>query len=103
MIKVFYSSILISLLILSGCNQSRIIDEQKFVDFYADMSLASDSIGFDTESLKSIRIELHKKYGTSEEMFNETIKHFHENPKQWDSFLSKVMDKLEEDRKSLAR
>jgi hypothetical protein len=88
-------------LLIIACGDSQRIDEEKFVDFYKDMSLAADTIGFDIESLKSIRINLHKKYNTNEIMFENTLKYFNEDPKRWDAFFTKVMDRLESERKLL--
>lgn len=85
-----------------SCDNDSKIDEEKFIGFYADMSLAADTIGFDTESLKNIRLKLHEKYGTNEKMFNNTLKYFHDDPKRWDTFFTKVMDKLESERKLIS-
>jgi hypothetical protein len=87
------------LITIVSCSNNQKIDDDVFVDFYVDMSLAADTIGFDTGSLKNIRFNLHKKYHTNEMNFTNTLKYFNDDPKRWDAFLTKVMDRLESERK----
>lgn len=92
---------LLSLAAFYGCKKEDIIEENTFVKFYSDLTLASDSIGYDSKSLLEIRSSLHNKYKTTERLYFNTIEYYRKDTEKWGKFLDKVILKLEKDRQKI--
>lgn len=86
--------IFLSIIIINGCKDRDIIEEDKFVKVYSDLLIASDST-----SLDSAKTAVFKKYSISFEKYQKTVDRYNSSPAEWEAFFSKVIAYIEEAKK----
>lgn len=103
--KRFYSHstivlLLFLLFISNGCNQNRIIEEEKFIEVYTDIIIASDTASEAINSKDQVLKKVLSKYGISLEDYKRTIQYYNQESQQWEKFFTKAAAYLEKKRKN---
>lgn len=96
--------IVLGLTLSSGCKENKVIDEEKFINIYTDIIIARDttSLSPNQESENAIINAVLKKWGTTPENYQETIKYYNQESSRWEDFFSKAIKHLEEKRKPVS-
>lgn len=81
---------------LTGCEEKKIIQEEKFIDVYSDLIIAQDtstvSNNFQRDSIQQI---IFKRYSVSKDEYSSTVEYYSEEPARWEKFFNTVIDSLE--------
>jgi hypothetical protein len=96
--------VVIVLTSLPGCEENKVIDEEKFINIYTDIIIARDttSLSSNQESENVIINAVLKKWGATPEDYQETIKYYNQESSRWEDFFSKAIKHLEEKRKPVS-
>ncbi len=104
--KFFFSNFVPSLLILvfiaaslnlDGCDNNKIINEDKLVKIYTDLIIAQDTTKIVPPNIKELRKNIFAHYDVTEKQYDATIDYYNNNPKEWRKFFEKAIsyaDKL---------
>lgn len=90
---IFFLYLSGTILFFAGCNDR--IPEEKFRSVYKDLLVAQDSLGRDPEAVTKIKEGLYKKHGITGEQFDQTVRYYKENPKEWETFYTSLIKELE--------
>jgi hypothetical protein len=82
------------LLVISGCRTNEAIEEDKFVEVYADLLIAGDTL-----SIRDAKQEVFTRYNVDERSYNNTVEHYSSNPLEWEILFNKVIAHIEQRRK----
>jgi hypothetical protein len=82
------------LVIAAGCQREGVIDEDKFVQVYADLLIAGDTV-----SIKEAKNEVFGRYNINQNEYNNTVEYYSSNPAEWETFFNKVIAHIEQKRK----
>lgn len=86
---------LISLLIY-GCKSNLRIDEDNFVNLYADLLVAREMYrGNDSAYIKA-RDSIYTAYNVNHFMVEQTLQYYNSDTEKWKKFFEKVVRRLEE-------
>jgi hypothetical protein len=83
------------LFIASGCRGEGVIEEDKFVEVYADILIAGDTV-----SVGEAKKIVFPRYNISESDYRSTVEYYNSNPEEWENFFNKVIAHIEERRKT---
>ncbi len=88
-----------TLLVSNGCNQSTIIEEEKFIEVYTDMIIASDTVSEAINPKDEVLKKVLNKYGITLEDYKRTIQYYNQESQRWEKFFTKAIAYLEQKRK----
>jgi hypothetical protein len=83
-----FSLILLVLCFLS-CKNEPLIPEEKFIKVYVDILFIQDTTSID-KSLDSLKQIVFNKYDITDEMYENNVKYYNENPEKWEAFFDKA-------------
>lgn len=92
-----------AVLILSSCNNSTVIPEDKFVKLYTDLVIAQDTTAGEYYSMVKIRSGVLKRYNYSEKEYEATLAYYNAKPERWEMFFEKVISYVEDLKLKAAR
>jgi len=92
-----------SILFSYGCNQNKIIDEEKFIKIYTDIIIAADTASDKTHSKDEIRNSVFTKHKVTLNDYKSTLQYYNQNSERWEKFFSKAITYLEEKRRKAAK
>ncbi len=106
-IKIFYTSFKITFLALIfflsiDCNQNKIIEEEKFIEIYADIIIAKDTTSASSKSKDDVIKNVLAKYDVMLDEYKTTIQFYNQDSKRWEKFFAKAIASLEERKKKAA-
>lgn len=81
--------------IFFSCENKYIIDEEKFVEVYAKLSLIKELYPDNPTQFFKERGKIFNEYKIDEKKLDETINYYNEDPERWKSFYEKVIKYLE--------
>lgn len=99
---IFFSVLILTLALIAGCNQDRIIDEEKFIVIYSDFIIAKDTTSSQAQSTDAILKKILAKNKIELTDYKATIQYYNQDSQRWESFFSKTIAYLEKKRKSSA-
>lgn len=107
-IKHFYSTFKLIFLVFTlyfsfGCNQNKIIEEEKFVKIYTDIIIAKGTISGTTLSSDTVLQRVLVKHNVSIEDYKATIQYYNQDSERWEKFFAKAIANLEKKRKKSAK
>ncbi len=95
-IQSFIHSVSLSLilsiwfLIITGCSEDKIIEQDKLVLVYSDLLIAQDTVSLDEKGVDSLRQSVFQKYNITEKEYETTIEYYNEDLERWEEFFDKV-------------
>jgi hypothetical protein len=98
---IFFADIKLLFLILlvfslSSCKSNSKIDEQVFVNLYADLLIAKEmNRGNDSDYIK-VRDSIYAVYKVDHFMVQRTLDYYNSDTEKWKNFFQKVVRRLEE-------
>ena len=91
--------LLLNLALITGCNQNKIIDEDKFIVIYSDLIIAKDTTSSQIHSSDAILINILARNKIELADYKATVQYYNEDSQRWESFFSKTIAYLEKKRK----
>lgn len=89
------------LLLIRGWLSPPELSEDKFVDVYVELSVASEMFSADSVKLHEERTRIFKEAGVTQDEMDDFVNRLSQNPTQWAGVWEKVVEKLEERRQKL--
>lgn len=99
---IFSPFFLLLLTLIAGCNQDKIIDENKFIMVYSDLIIAKDTTSSQIQSSDAILKKILAKNKIEIADYKATIDYYNQDSQRWESFFSKTIAYLEKKRKESA-
>ena len=87
MMKFFFYIFFLTFLLISGCSNDRILNEEKFVKVYTDLVIAHDTITEKTTNFDSVKQAVFKKYGITAGQYDSTVNYYNKDVDRWQSFF----------------
>lgn len=84
-----------------ACESQPPINEKKFVEVYANLIAAPDSVISDTLLFSNYRIDVFKKFSITENEYREMVRFYNKTPEKWSEFFDKVIKFIESTNDSL--
>ncbi|AFH48983.1 Hypothetical protein IALB_1273 [Ignavibacterium album JCM 16511] len=78
-----------------ACKERPPITEDKFVQIYANLVSAPDSISVDSLMFADYKQKVFSNYGFSEKNYEQTVKFYNQTPEKWEEFFRKVIKYIE--------
>jgi hypothetical protein len=95
-IIIFVVFILILLFIIfNRLRTSAKLSEEKFVDVYVQLSIASEIFDTNPGKLEEERKKIFGKYSVTQQEINQFIKEYNKNPEKWAKVWEKIVRRLE--------
>jgi len=88
-----------TLFVTNGCNQSKIIEEEKFIEVYTDMIIASDTTSEAINPKDEILKKILRKHNITFDDYKEAIQYYNQESQRWEKFFTKAIAYLEQKRK----
>ena len=88
-----------SILFSPGCNQNKIIDEEKFIQVYTDIIFASDTISEKSLSKDEIINRVLANHKVTLDDYKSTVQYYNQQSERWEKFFSKAITYLDEKRR----
>jgi hypothetical protein len=82
-----------------GCNQNKIIEEEKFIKIYTDIIIANDTTSGISQLKDAVIKKVLSKYSVSLDDYKATIQYYNQDSERWEKFFAKALANLEEKRK----
>ncbi len=89
--------------ISSGCSESKIIEEEKFIKIYTDILIAENTVSGTAFSNETILKRTLKKYNVTLDEYKATIQYYNQDSERWQKFFAKAIANLEAQKMSLAK
>ncbi len=86
----------------SGCGESKIIEEEKFIQIYTDILVAENTVSGSAFSNETILKRTLKKYNVTLEEYKATIQYYNQDSDRWQIFFAKAIANLEAQKKNQA-
>ena len=83
------------MLLLPGCSDDKIIEQDKLVLVYTDLLIIQDTVSSKDKSLDSLRNSVFSGYNVTQEEYENTIKYYNEDIIRWEVFFDKVTSHLD--------
>jgi len=99
-IKLFAAVILFVSL---SCNQTKLIDEEKFVLIYTDLLIYKDTASVDNLNNEAVLKSVLKNHNVSFEEYKSTVEYYNQDAERWEKFFTKAMAYLESKQKSASK
>jgi hypothetical protein len=82
-------------LLLFGCKNNEVIEQDKMVLIYTDLLIAQDTSVVNEKNLDSLRTMIFSRYSVSESEYDNTIEYYNEETERWEEFFSRITTHLE--------
>lgn len=79
-------SVLVFVIALISCDESRLVDEDVLAKSYVDLLIAEDHYENNTDSLAIRQNEIYEKYGIDKESYLYSFDKISKDPENWKSF-----------------
>lgn len=89
--------------IFSGCGSDNIIPEDKFVEVYTDIILATDTSSENLPSKDDIIKNVLMKHSVTLEEYKSMVQYYNQETERWEKFFTKAAAYLEKKRKNAAK
>lgn len=94
---ILFSLFILTLLFLFFvCQSNERINEQTFVNLYADLLVTKEFYRDNDTQYFHARDSLYKLYNVNQFRVEQTLKYYQSDVERWDNFFKKVVKKLEE-------
>jgi len=93
---IFVSIILF--IVFNSLKTSSELSQEKFVEVYVQLSVASEMYDTDPAKLKEERKKILKKYSVTQEEIDHFIKEYNQNPEKWAKVWEKIVGRLGEEK-----
>ena len=80
---------------LFACSEGETMDEGTFINFYADLALMQDTIGYNVEATDSALEILYERYDVTPETYRNTVDKYNRTQEAWRKFFDKTLAELE--------
>lgn len=100
--NIFLLALSSSLIFVFSCNHSNIIEEQKFIQIYTDIIIASDTASAGVQG-SEITAEVCRSYGVAVEDYKATLDHYNQDSEGWEKFFKEAAVYHEQKRKSSSK
>jgi hypothetical protein len=84
-------------IIFSRPKTSSKLSEDKFVEVYVQLSIASEMYDTSSTELEEERKKIFEKYSVTQEGIDHFVKEYNRNPEKWAKVWEKIVRKLEEE------
>jgi uncharacterized membrane-anchored protein YhcB (DUF1043 family) len=74
------------------------LSEDKFVEVYVQLSIASEMYDTSLTKLEEERRKILEKFGVTQEEIDHFIKEYNQNPEKWAKVWGKIVRKLEDEK-----
>jgi hypothetical protein len=74
------------------------LSEDKFVEVYVQLSIASEMYDTNPAKLEEERKKIFEKYGVAQEKLDQFIREYNQNPEKWAQVWEKIVRRLEEEK-----
>lgn len=78
-----------------SCEEKSPIPEDKFIQIYANLVSAPDSVSVDSLMFSEYKQKVFSDFGYSEEDYEQTVQFYNRTPEKWDEFFKKVIKHIE--------
>jgi hypothetical protein len=103
-ISYFIITFFISILpLLFGCDQNKIIEEEKFVKIYTDIIIAEDTTSASSKSKDDIIKAVLSRHNETIDDYKTTIQYYNQNSERWEKFFTKAIAYLEAKRRKVVK
>ena len=92
---------IIILLLLCVPRSSSGLSEDKFVEIYVQLSIASEIFSSDTLQLEAEKKRIFEQAGVTQDEIDGFINRLNQKPQEWSRVWKKIVEKLEERRENL--
>ncbi len=100
-IKFFSAVIFLLFVFISlNCNQTKLIDEEKFVRIYTDILIYKDTASVDNLNNEAVLKSVLKNHNVSFEEYKLTVEYYNQDAERWEKFFAKALAYLESKQKS---
>jgi len=89
-------ALIITFLILPGCDKKNTIDDNKMVLIYTDILIAQDTSSVENINVDSLRTMVLNRHQISEDEYRKTIEYYNEDRERWENFFDRVTKHIEE-------
>jgi major membrane immunogen (membrane-anchored lipoprotein) len=93
--KFFISLFLITIILITSCNSSDIIEEETFVQIYSELLISKEKYKGNAKSFITDRARIFKAYNVDRTQVDATLEYYNSDPQRWKVFFEKVVKKLE--------
>jgi hypothetical protein len=90
--------LIILFVILNRPKTSSKLSEDKFVEVYVQLSIASEMYDAEPAKLEEERKRIFEKYGVTPEEIDYFVKDYNKNPEKWANIWAKIVRRLEEEK-----
>ena len=91
----------LAFLLIRGWLSSPELSEDKFVEVYVELSVASEMFSADSVKLQEERTRIFREAGVTEDEVDGFVNRLSQEPAQWAGVWEKVVERLEERRQEL--
>lgn len=96
----FTFPLLLLIIIFIGCSKPFRIEENKFIEIYTDLVIGQDTSVVPGNDLNIVKSSVFRKHGITAKEYQETLDYYNADPKRWDEFFNKTLERLERLKKS---
>jgi SOS response regulatory protein OraA/RecX len=89
--------LIILLGVINYLKTSSKLSEEKFVEVYVQLSIASEMYDTSSTELKEERKKILEKYNVTQEEIDRFIKEYNQNPEKWANVWEKIVRRVEEE------
>jgi DNA anti-recombination protein RmuC len=89
--------VIILFIVFNHLKTSAKLSEEKFVELYVQLSIASEIYDTDPAKLEEERKKIFEKYGVAQEKLDQFVKEYNQNPEKWANVWEKIVRRLEEE------
>lgn len=83
------------MILFLSCEEKSPIAEDKFIQIYANLVSAPDSVSVDSLMFSEYKQKVFSDFGYSEKEYEQTVKFYNQTPEKWDEFFKKVIKYIE--------
>ena len=99
--KIFILAFL--LFLLPGCNQNKIIQEEKFIEIYTDIIIAKDTVSETAQAKDAVIKGVLTKYNITLDDYKTTVEYYNRDSERWEKFFAQAITYLEKKRQKSAK
>lgn len=86
-----------------GCNQNKIIEEEKFIEIYANIIIDKDTTSWTEKSEDGVIKRVLAKHNVTLDDYKTTVQYLNQDSERWEKFFSKAIAYLEQKKKNAAK
>ena len=87
--------LLFFVIIFSGCDDEKIIEEENFITIYIDLLIMQDTTNSNQFSTDSIKTVVFQRHGITAENYQRTLEYYNSSPENWEEFFNKATSYVE--------